>query len=133
MIVRECHAVDASVKLIKVVDLVCLGGRAVPRTTLKDMEIIWHLGNYWKHSDEWEGSWNDEAKAHPRSRSTIEALNAMGINMATDYPLLEGIEMVVGASWWQALPSLLDAAAAWRTKALKACGCKVPAEDEAVT
>jgi hypothetical protein len=126
LIVRESAESNRSIKRIDMIDLTRLCGERVPNTSLRDMEIVWHLGNYWKHADEWESPWKTQAAKNERSRKTIEALQEMAIEESTETPLLKGLELAVETPWQFAIHRLLDRAATWRERALEACGCPIP-------
>jgi hypothetical protein len=68
LIVRESHASDESVKPLRIWELLRDYGRPVPGTSLRDMECVSHLANYWKHLDEWDADWSKEADAKQNSR-----------------------------------------------------------------
>ncbi len=54
------------------------------------VELLYHLANYWKHHDEWPRDWNP-ANMRP---GTTKPLNAAGITHETDFVCVRGLEKI---------------------------------------
>lgn len=120
---------DPSVTNPPMKDLLRDHGDLVAGTTLRQMEAVWSLANYWKHRDEWDRDWTKQAATHNLSAATIAVLSQLGILAATDYPMLEGADRL-GVEWWTTLTPLLEMASVWRTRALFACGVSLPPDPQ---
>jgi hypothetical protein len=125
LIARDMRKTNPSLPKIALLDLARMCGNPIPKTAIKDMEAIWHLANMWKHADEWDSDWNEEAKKNDRSKATIGVLTQLRIYRVTEHPVLEGIETALQVDWWKALPPLLARVSEWRLDALRACGCLI--------
>ena len=66
-------------------------GRKIGQSKIAQVELVYHLANYWKHCDDWR-DWapqENEARYH-----TINVLAAVGITQDTDFPCARGLEMI---------------------------------------
>lgn len=62
-------------------------GRKIKDLEITNVELVYHLGNYWKHSDEWE-NWNPTK--NDSSFYTINVLSSIGISEQTEFPCVYG-------------------------------------------
>ena len=76
-------------------EMVRMFGRMIGESKITQVELVYHLGNYWKHCDNWP-DWAPEQK-DPRYH-TIKALAALGITQDTDFPCVRGLELISSTS-----------------------------------
>ena len=92
-------------------------GEMVANTSdLREMHAVWHLANFWKHQDEWNDDWAQEAAASRQSAVTINGLGQLGIERVglerrTEYPCVHGVGRLTEI---ERLGPLLERAVAWR-------------------
>lgn len=72
------------------------------------IELLYHLANYWKHSDDWT-DWNPVG----RRKHTVLALKSVGIHEDTELPCVTGMEQI-SRSLLNLFDDLLDALGSWR-------------------
>ena len=127
LILRDLHEHDAAIPPKTTPELVREYGETVAGTTLRDMECVWHLANFFKHRDEWDGDWDEQAKRR-QSLPAIAALRQLGITEATENPFLAGASRI-GADY--SVEPLLARAVRWREACFVGCGCPtIPLEPE---
>ena len=81
--------------------------KSEPIAGLTCVAVTWHMGNYYKHHDEWQ----DWQPVGPRSE-TVRALERLGITETTELPCKEALRLLLGDR--AELTMLLESVAAWR-------------------
>ena len=90
-------------------------GRRVGQSKIAQVELVYHLANYWKHCDDWR-DWapqENEGRYH-----TIATLAAVGITRDTDFPCVRGLELI-GAATDPLFDELENMLVGWRQAAVE--------------
>jgi hypothetical protein len=85
-------------------------------------EVLWHMGNYYKHHDEWE----DWQPVGPRSE-TVRVLDRIGVTQETELPCRKALVLLLGDKI--ELASLLESTSVWRDEWFRDLSGREPRND----
>ena len=91
-------------------ELISQRSSIVVETSVCVVELIYHLGNYWKHGRAWP-DWEE----NPRNKNTIRTLAKAGISKDTDYPCVRAFEHILPHSASDCLSELPNVLMTWRS------------------
>lgn len=103
--------------------IIALGHTSCQPGCRTKVELVWALGNYFKHRDEWPYDWDTlpRDKLSKQSRPTVEMLKEVGLGARNSHILRGGLEKLNDGASPNNLLVLVEIVDAWSAYVLDVC------------